>query len=89
MLVREELSTTMNRMAKMNPPGFSGKMKDYPSFREDWQGLVTNELEDHEQRILIRIKVPEKDKINLAYMSNMAEVWIYLDNKYGKHDILV
>ena len=76
-------------MAKMNPPDFSGKMKDYPSFREDWQGLIANELEDHEQRILIRIKVPEKDKINLAYMSNMAEVWIYLDNKYGKHDILV
>ena len=75
-------------MAKMDPPGFSGKMKDYPSFREDWLGLVTNELEDHEQMILIRSKVPEKDKRNLANMSTMAEVWIYLDNEYGNHNIL-
>ena len=46
----------------MDPPSFSGKMKDYPSFHEDWDGLVTPELEDHEQRIQIRSKVPEKDK---------------------------
>ena len=37
------------KVAKMDPPRFSGKMKDYPSFREDWHALVTPELEDHEQ----------------------------------------
>ena len=37
------------KVAKMDPPHFSGKMKDYPSFKEDWLALVTPELEDHEQ----------------------------------------
>ena len=68
----------------MDPPHFSGKMKDYPSFKEDWLALVTPELEDHDQRIQIHNKVPEQDWCNLSNMSSMEEIWAYLDNEYGK-----
>lgn len=59
------------KVAKMDPLRFSGKMKDYPIFREDWLALVTPELEDHEQRIQIRNKDPEQDRHNLGNMSSM------------------
>ena len=49
---------------------------------------MINSVEDHEQQIQIRNKVPEQDQCNLSNMSSMEEIWAYLDNEYGKKDVL-
>ena len=48
-------------LAKMEPPTLSGKLKEYPSFREDLKVIVKKELKDTDQRYQIMWKVPERD----------------------------
>ena len=62
-------------------PSFTGRLADYPSFKEDWDhgNLVT-----HLEMIMIRDKVPEADKFKIRNLKYMTEVWSYLNYEYGQ-----
>ena len=46
------------------------------------------ELEDVNQRFLIKNRVPECDWRNISIMASMNNVKVYLDKQYGKLDLL-
>ena len=75
-------------LERMKLPVFSGKLADYPSFKEDWGHLVSGNLDAHTEMVKIKENVHKADKIELKNLRSMAEVWKYLDHEYGRDDKL-
>ena len=69
-------------------PVFSGKLADYPSFKEDWGHLVKGNLDSHMEMVKIRENVPKDAKVELRNLRSMADVWKYLDHEYGRDNKL-
>ena len=67
---------------------FSGKLADYPSFKEDWSHLVSGNLDAHAELIKVKENVPKADRVEMKNMRMMVDVWRYLDNEYGRDDKL-
>ena len=73
-------------LERLKLPVFTGKLADYPSFKEDWSHLVCGNLDSHTEMVKIRENVPKADKIELRNLRLMADVWKYLDHEYGRDD---
>ena len=63
-------------LAKMEPPNFSGEMKDHPRVREDWKNII-GELVGVNQRFQIKQKEPVQEQRNIGNMSSMKDVSEY------------
>ena len=51
---------------------FTGRLADYPLFKEDWNHLVHSNLGPHLEMIMIRDKVPKADKFELRNLKSMT-----------------
>ena len=60
----------------MDPSIFYGELKNYPTFQEVWASVVKEALEDFNQCVLINMKVPESDKLNISNIGTMTQVYI-------------
>ena len=62
-------------LERLKLPVFTGKLADYPSFKEDWGHLVHGNLDPHTEMVQIRENVPQIDKIEMRNLRSMVEVW--------------
>ena len=65
-------------------PIFSGKMADYPSFKETWKHLVHLNLDVLTELLKIWESILKEAQVELKNLVSMEEVWHHLDNEYGK-----
>ena len=72
----------------MRLPVFSRKLADYLSFKEDWNHLVSGNLEPHVELVKVKENVSKADRVEIKNMRTMAGVWRYLDNEYGRDNKL-
>ena len=73
------------KFERQSLPSFkSGKLRDYPTFKKDWQEMVTGNFESAQERRLIRNCVPESVRDEVTRMSSMDEIWEFLDDEFGK-----
>ena len=52
-------------LERLKLPVFTGKLADYPSFKEDWSHLVHGNLDPHTEKVMIRENIPKTDRIEL------------------------
>ena len=72
------------RLPKCQFPKFSGQLRDYPTFKDDWKQQIESALSDKDQLIKVRKCVPARVKSDVSSKENMAEVWEFLDDEYSK-----
>ena len=87
-------TTTVNKVGsfkleKRRLPKFGGTLREYPTFKKDWQTQVAPNYDDQVQLYELRELVPVKDKIHVEKFSKIAEFWKFMDVKYGNKDKLV
>ena len=75
-------------LERLKYPKFSGKMADYPTWKEDWNLLVHAKLSEPTEILKLRESVPEEARVELVTMRTLLEVWQFLDLEYGQVDKL-
>ena len=63
-------------------------MRDYPTFKADWEETVKGNFEPAQERRAIRECVPKTIKPEIERMKTMEEIWKFLDIEYGKPNVL-
>ena len=59
-------------------------MREYPTFKADWEETVKGYYEPTEERRAIREQVPKEIKPDIIRLKTMEEIWEFLDGEYGK-----
>ena len=72
------------RLPKQEFPKFSGQLRDYPTFKDDWKQQIGSALPDDEQIIEVRKCVPASAKSDVSNINTMADFWRFMDDEYGK-----
>ena len=70
-------------LERLKLPVFSGRLADYPLFKEDWRHLVCGNLDPHTEMMMIRENVPKVDRVEIRNLRLMEDMWKYLDYEYG------
>ena len=70
-------------------PKFKGTLREFPSFKDDWQSMVASEFSEKMQLHHLKDCVPVRDKVFVETCTNMADFWVYMTGEYGKTEELV
>jgi hypothetical protein len=76
-------NNNMMLLERMPLPEFTGKRRDYPSFRRDWKDSVHSSISPELEVRYIKKKTPAAVEPDLKNLRTMEEVWKVLDSKYG------
>ena len=63
-------------------------MRDYPTFKADWEEMVKGHFEPAQEGRAIRECVPKAIKPEIEQMKTMEEIWKFLDVEYRKPNML-
>ena len=77
------------KLEKRRLPKFKGTLREYPTFKKDWQTQMAPKYTDEVQLYELRELVPVKDKIHVEKFLKIEEFCKYMDVKYGNKKELV
>ena len=82
---RSSTSNSNIRMTKMKPPKFSGDIRDFASFKEDFEKMVQKSYEDAVHQIYImKQECLQGDALDLVRnLNSLEDIWERLTEKYG------
>ena len=64
-------------------PKFEGERRDYPTFRREWQSNVSGKFPVEYELRELKLKTPREVEPDLKNLKTVADVWEFLDRKYG------
>ena len=64
-------------------PKFEGERRDYPAFRREWQSNVSGKFPVEYELRELKLKTPGEVEPDLKNLKTVADVWEFLDRKYG------
>ena len=70
-------------LEKLKCQAFSGKMQDYPTWKDDWNELIHMRMDSRTEMVKLRENVPIDAKMELTNLKTLDEAWSYLDKEYG------
>merc|ERR1711888_257537 len=77
------------KLEKRRLAKFKGTLREYPTFKKDWQTQMAPKYTDEVQLYELRELVPAKDKIHVEKFLKIDEFWSYMDVEYGNKKELV
>ncbi len=76
------------RLGQLKFPRYSGKLADYPTWKEDWRQLIHSKVDAPIELIRLRDAVPKEAQVELKTMRTLEEAWRFLDEEFGQVDQL-
>ena len=78
-------SSHVHKLAKMDPPKFSGDIRDFARFKSDFERIVMKEYDDETHQVYtMKSKCLEGDARNLVKnLQTLDDIWERLKDKYG------
>ena len=70
-------------LEKIKCPTFSGKIGDYPSWKDEWQEIIHSRMDPQMELVKLRDNVPADSKVELKNLKSLKEAWEFLDDEYG------
>ena len=77
------------RFEKRTLPRFGGMLREYPTFKADWETQVTPTLDEKGQLYELRGLVPERVKVMVEKFTTIAQFWDFMDAEFGNKNELV
>ena len=73
------------KLSRMNPPKFSGNIRDFARFKSDFEKIVQRTYTDSDDRVYVMKKeCLEGEALNLVRnLDSLSDIWERLTDKYG------
>ena len=82
---RSSTSSKFHKLPRINPPKFTGDIRDYARFKGDFQMIVENEYDDEVYQVYVmKESCLQGESLNLVKnLQSLEEIWERLSERYG------